>query len=71
MDAGEARLHSIAGAAALFDHAAACGKPDAIKIATGRIVSAAVFLEEAVGTERALAILNAAAAVLNNKTIKN
>jgi hypothetical protein len=71
MNAGEAASRSIHGAALLFDRANVSGKEEAVEIATACIVSATVFLEEAIGTERTIAALNATIAALHKRPRAN
>jgi Rad3-related DNA helicase len=71
MDAGEARTRSIEEAALLFDRSNIAGSKDAIEAATASIVAGTVFLEQAVGTERTVAVLYAALAVVRNAPRKN
>ncbi|WP_127399616.1 hypothetical protein [Mesorhizobium sp. M4A.F.Ca.ET.090.04.2.1] len=71
MDARGARTRSIEGAAHLFDRANIIGRQSAVDDATASIVASTVFLEQAMGVERTIAILTATIEAVRNGRMSN
>lgn len=71
MDARGARTRSIEGAARLFDRANIVGRQRAVDDATASIVASTVFLEQAMGVERTIAILTATIEAVRNGRVTN